>query len=475
MASAQLAPLPTLGFLCLWLHNPDRHLCPASPYWQQRRAKMTTLETAPAEVLHAICALLCPKDVAAARLTSNVLAQIGAHYLVRQATFYTSEASLDRLQKIADHQVFRQYVESLHFEANLLANLCCRSCWLERFAVPGHGTRAHKLEKPEALQPPNTVREKRAYARNLLKWEEDVNEAYDNHHALREAQQELHQQGPELMAKIMPQLPRLQKITFTIGRCQHALSKRFQEEFDRKLGFCPPLSTDTSSTGSQLKHIILPGGNPLRDLQSLVVSDLDPSLFNPKGGPGVMRHAFANLKKLDISFRLPDKVEPSTEPGLYSDLKDGGLRDAISSADNLEDLRIAFNDFTYDGACVELNNILGERSFDHLKKLSISYVEAEAKSFIETLKRQKVLKHVAIHSVYIKGSWVKVLDKMQKELSLKQATFEGFLTDSDGMYDVSPSSYKLVISPLSGRLWWTLIAETLPIPKLVLSFQVLIS
>lgn len=399
---------------------------------------MTTLETTPPEVLHAICALLDPKDVAAARLTSTVLADIGAHYLVRQITFYTSQESLDRFQKIANHQVFRQYVESVHFEANLLANLCCRSCWLERFAIPGHGTRAHKLEKPAPLQPPNTVREKRAYARNLLKWEEEVNEAYDNHHAVREAQQKLHQQGPELMAQVMPQLPRLQNITFTIGRCQHALSKRFQEDFDSQLGFCPPLSIDTGATASQLKHIVLPGGSPLRDLRSLVVSDLDPSLFNLEGGSSVMRQAFANLKKLDISFRLPDKIEPSTEPGLYNDLKEGGLRDAISSADKLEELRVAFNDFTYDGACVDLKNVLGEKSFDHLKKLSITYVEADAKSFIDILKRQKALKHLAILSVTIKGSWVKVLDKMQKELSLKHATFDGFLTDEEeGMYDVS--------------------------------------
>jgi hypothetical protein len=401
---------------------------------------MTTLETAPAEVLHAICTLLCPKDVAAARLTSKVLAEIGAHHLVRQVTFYTSQSSLDRLQKVADHNVFRLYVGTVHFEANLLANLCCRSCWLERFAKPGHGVRAHKLEKPKALQEPSTVREKRTHARNLRKWEEDVNKAYDNHHSLREEQQRLHQQSPELMGQVMPRFPRLQKITFTIGRCQHALSKRFQEDFDHRLGFCPPLSIDTGSTASQVKHLVLPGGKPLRDLQSLVVSDLDPSLFDLASGPSIMRQAFTNLKKLDLSFRLPDRVEPTTEPGLYNDLKNGGLRDAIASAPNLEDLRIAFNDFTYDGPCVDLNNVLGKKCFDYLKKLSISYVEADASDFMDILRRQKVLKHLAIYSVSIKGSWVEVLNEMQKDLSLKHATFDGFLADTDGMYDVSLSS-----------------------------------
>jgi hypothetical protein len=215
------------------------------------------------------------------------------------------------------------------------------------------------------------------------------------------------------------------------------LSKRFQDDFDSKLGFCPPLSIDTGATASQLKHIILPGGKPLRDLRSLVVSDLDPSLFDLKGGPSFMCQAFTNMRKLNISFRLPDKVEPNTQPGLYNDLNEGGLRNAICSAEHLEELRIAFNDFTYDGACVELSNILGEKSFDHLKKLFISYVEADEKDFVDVLKRQKALKHVGIFSVTIKGSWVKVLETMQKELSLKNATFDGFLTDNDGMYDVS--------------------------------------
>lgn len=401
---------------------------------------MTTLDSAPAEVLHAICALLCPKDLAAVRSTSNVLAEIGAHYLVRQVTFHTSQASLDRLQKIADHKVFRQYVETVRFEANLLANVCCRDCWQERFAKPSHGSRAPGLEKPKALQSPRTVREDRQYARNLRRWEEDVNEAYDNHHKLREEQQELHQNGPELMAKIMPQFPRLQNITFTIGRCQHALSKRFQEDFDTKIGFCAPLSLDTAPTGPQLKHIVLPGGKPLRELQNLVVRDLDPSLFGSIEASNLMSHAFTHLKKLDISFRLPDKVEPSIERGLYVDLKKGGLRDAIASAHDLEDLRVAFNDYTYDGPCIELKNILGEKCFDHLKKFSISYVDADAKSFINILKRQKVLQHLAVYSVSIKGSWVDVLNRMQKDLSLKHATFEGFLMDNEGMYDVSSSS-----------------------------------
>ena len=438
MASSDLAPL---GTLCLWLQNPD-HLCPSSPYWQQRRANMTTLETVPAEVLHAICSLLSSKDVAAARRTSKVLAEIGAHHLVRQVTFYTSEASLDRLQKVAEHNVFRLYVGTVHFEANLLANLCCRPCWLERFAKPGHGVRAQRLEKPKALPEPSTVREKRVYARNLQKWEEDVNKAYDDHHNLREEQQRLHQQSPELMAQIIPRFPRLQKITVTIGRCQHALSKRFQQDFDRRLGFCPPLSIDTGSTASQVKHLVLPGGNSLRDLQSLVVSDLDPSLFDLASGPCIMHQAFTNLKKLDLTFRLPDRVEPRTDPGLYNDLKRGGLRSAIASALNLEDLRIAFNDFAYDGPCIDLNDVLGTKGFDHLKKLSISYAEADANDFIEILKRQKVLKHLAIYSVSIKGSWVDVLDEMQKDLSLKHATFDGFLADTDALYDVSLSSLK---------------------------------
>lgn len=90
---------------------------------------MTKLDTAPAEVLHAICALLPPKAVAELRLTCNVLAEIGARYLVKQVKFHTSVTSLERLQMIANHEVFSQYIETVHFEANLLANICCLNSW----------------------------------------------------------------------------------------------------------------------------------------------------------------------------------------------------------------------------------------------------------------------------------------------------------------------------------------------------------
>lgn len=443
MPSATVDPLPALGSLCLWLQNAD-HFCPASPYcyWRQRRINMTTLDTSPAEVLHAICAVLCPKDVAALRLTSSVLAKIGAHYLVRKVTFHTSQASLDRLQKIGDHKVFRQYVDEVHFEANLLANICCRDCWERRFVKASLDAGTSQLKEPKPPTSPTTVREKRLYSRNLKKWEEDVvDSTFHDHHTRREDQQKLHQQGPELMTKIMPQFPRLRKVRFTIARCHHALSTRFQEDFKTKLGICAPVSADTAPTGAQLKHIIAPGRKALQNLQELIISDLDPSLFEPVEGSSIMCRAFTNLKKLDISFRLPESTEQSTEPGLYDALQKGGLRDAIAWAEDLEELRVAFNGYTIDGPCIELKNILGNKSLNRLKKLSIGCVEADAKGFIEILSRQKSLKQLAMYCVSIKGSWVDVLDEMRRNLALTDATFDGFLMDDEQMYEVSePSS-----------------------------------
>jgi hypothetical protein len=429
----RLAADPQLkGILCGWLHQLD-HPCPGVPYWTRRRANMTTLDTAPAEVLHAICALLPPKDVAGLRSTCNVLAQIGAHYLVRQVKFHTSGASLERLQKIANHEVFSQYVETVHFEANLLSNLCCTTAWRDYLQRRGsHGTQNSKLEMPREPQSPTTRNAKRVYVRDMRKWEKLADKMYHEYRSLYEAQQTLHQRGPELMADIMPRFPRLQKVIFAIGRCQHVLSSRFVKEFDTDLGYCAPLSIDTAPTAGQLKHVIAPGGRPL-NLQTLMVCDLDPSLFQTIKTSTLMNGAFANLKKIDISFRLPDKDEPTTEPGLYEVFKKGYLRDALCSAEGLEELRVAFTDYTYDGPCVELKDIFGDKSFEKLKKLSLSYVEANTKDFIETLKHQKALKHLDVAFVSINGSWVDVLEQM-RELDLRQADFSGFLSDDEQMY-----------------------------------------
>lgn len=272
--------------------------------------------------------------------------------------------------------------------------------------------------------------------RNFSKWQTLVEKKYEQYRFLYEAQQQIHQQGPELMADIIPRFPRLQKVIFTVGRCQHVCSSRFIKEYDTDLGYCAPLSIDTAPTVGQLTHIIAPGGCPLPNLQRLIVCDLDPSLFNTVENSILMKDTFINLKKLDVTFRLPNKDESTTEPGLYDVFKSGCLRDAIGSAEGLGELRIAFTDYTYDGPCVELKNILGEKCFEKLTKLSLSYVEANAKDFLEILKRQKVLDHLDVSFFSITGSWVKVLEEMKKELDLKQADFSGILTDDDMLYSM---------------------------------------
>ena len=396
---------------------------------------MTTLDTAPAEILHAICAHLhTTQTVANLRSASKVLSEIGAHYLIKQVRFHTSTRSLDRLQNIADHKVFSQYIETVHFEANLLANISSCDAFRDQFEKHVHGK--PKFEKPKYPSSPVTVREKRLYYRNLKKWQDLVIKKYDEYRIMYEAQQALHKRGPELMAEILPRFPRLQKVIFTIGRCPHALSVRFLEEFDTRLGYCAPLSIDTAPTGPQLIHIVAPAGKSLRNLQTLIISDLDPSIFKLVGASNSLQDAFVNLKKLDLSFRLPDKEEPSTEAGLYKVFQNGALRDAICSALSLEELRISFNDFTYDGPCVELSNILGEQAFPDLKSLFLGYIEADAKSFIETLKRQKNLKSLYISCVSIEGLWVNVLDSLQKGLHLEECVCDGFLSDDEQMYDM---------------------------------------
>ena len=400
---------------------------------------MTTLHNAPAEVLHAICALLSTQDIANVRRTSKVLAEIGAHYAVKKVRFHTSTPSVARLQNIADHEVFSQYIETIHFEANLLAHVDSLDDFKQQFDKPphGHSFRGSKLEKPTPPKSPSSDREKRLHDRNVKKWEGLVRKKFKDYRAMYADQQNLHKQGPELLASILPRFPRLQNIVFTIGRCPHVLSERFLEEYDSKVGYCAPLSIDTAPTGLQLAHILAPAGESLRNLNTLVVSDLDPSFFClVEKDPSPFQDAFVNLKKLDVSFRLPNKEEPSTQAGPYKVFENGALRKAICSAVGLEELRVSFNDFTYDGPCVELKNLVGDQTFPHLKSLFLGYVEADAKSFVEILKRQKNLKSLFVSCVSIKGLWVNVLDSLQKDLQLEEFHCMGFLSDDEEMYDM---------------------------------------
>ncbi|RYP28257.1 hypothetical protein DL767_007307 [Monosporascus sp. MG133] len=67
------------------------------------------------EILHIIASLLSVDDLLIFRLVSKSFADVGAAYLLPEATFYAHEGEVERLRAISLHPIFSRNVKSLRY------------------------------------------------------------------------------------------------------------------------------------------------------------------------------------------------------------------------------------------------------------------------------------------------------------------------------------------------------------------------
>ena len=134
------------------------------------------MDRCPSEVLHAICALLSPEDIAAFRLVAKGLAAIGAYYLVDTVRFHTSPTSLKRLTRMSKHAVFSHSVRKLHWEACTLQS----EITLPQLRELMQNSKARAEAKPKIPHPSASLREHRLFRRNLAKWTNDTQATDEN-------------------------------------------------------------------------------------------------------------------------------------------------------------------------------------------------------------------------------------------------------------------------------------------------------
>jgi hypothetical protein len=354
------------------------------------------MDSCPAEVLHAICALLSPREVAAFRLVSKDLSVIGAHYLVDKVRFHTSPASVKRLTKMSKHAVFSHSVKTLHWEATRLESEITLP-QLREVLQSAATAKATVEAKPKVPAPGASLREQRLFRRNLAKWTSDSKETEQNTKSQfrkykrlvaseDEAEDALLSYNSALTTAIR-RFPRLKEVHFDNepGKCQHMYSQRFGARFD-KVEFPIPFDRDTGSTIWQIRELLTGIANSESTVEKLVVHSMAPSFFQFLTSSNVKKihKAVSPLKHISLWFRLDEDHEHVDDGGCFGILNRGGLRDMLAASPLLEHLAVRFDHYP-EGGWMTLT----------------------------------------------KGSWEHVVELMQKNLSLDVADFEGFLASED--------------------------------------------
>lgn len=401
------------------------------------------MNSCPAEVLHAICALLPPQDVAAFRLVTKDLAVIGAHYLVDKVRFHTSQASIKRLVKMSKHAVFSQSIKILHWEATRL-DPGIKLPQLRDVMQESATAKATGDARPKAPPPGASLREQRLFRRNLAKWSSDTKEREQNIKSQfrkykrivaseDEAEDALLSSNSALTTAIR-RFPRLKEAHFDNepGKCQHMYSERFGARFE-KVEFPIPFERDTGATIWQIRELLIGIANSESAMEKLVVHSMAPSFFQFLPGPVTtqIHKAVSPLKHINLWFRLDEYHQHVDDGGCFAILNRGGLRDLLAAAPLLEYLAVRFDHYP-EGGVTALGNVLGEGAWLKLRCLRISQLSTTEEELMACLIRQKSLKEVSMGWMTLtKGSWEHTVERMRKELSLEVADVDGFLASED--------------------------------------------
>ncbi|ETI28008.1 hypothetical protein G647_00457 [Cladophialophora carrionii CBS 160.54] len=392
-----------------------------------------SLNAFPDEVIVKICAHLDFQSNANLRLSSKRLSQAGGEALVKRVRFHCAEQSLKRFHAIAHDAVLSKYVDTIVFEANLLATIRCVHTFQAHYHLEDH-------DRPRPPPHDASVREKRLYERNVAKFNLAIKKKYDRYLALYDTQQKFLSSTicSEMIDPSMLCFPRLTKVVLsTVGRCKHVLSGRFMESFAPDVTM--PIGLDSKHTKDQLRHLLFPSGQPLTGLKALEVRVLTPKFFSGFLPSDMLCLAFQNLRIIDLDFRLEkDDFTPLQRSNIrqhYADLANGLLRNALCAANDLEQLTVNFDDDGYHGSVADLDKILGNKAWPKLEMLNIDCMSTTEDELMDLLNRQPSLKDLRLGFMHLReGRWLSATTSMRKELKLHDFIPTGIFEDSGQMY-----------------------------------------
>ena len=366
-----------------------------------------------------------PTEAAAFRLVGRVVAEVGLQYLATTVYLALNEESYDRLLAIAEHPIVSKYVVKLEYETEGLKCINRHHQTLTR--LPVIYSRDDSSETPDRSA---SARTWRAYDRESVRdisllnrgqttrvlnraW--SINEEY---HASQKRVQEAHF-FPEKIAEAMKQLPNLKTIFASVDGAY----KRYVAEMEK---FLPP------------KHYLFRceqfGRSSIADSTSSILSaaeSVDLRFYNFLSEPinlqifGQIHNNFASLKKsmlyldtMDLKI-TPQRDRREDESSNMEVLEKGCVLDLVTSAPNLQHLRLVFDTFYCDHMAILFNKTIGGFHWPFLKSVSLVGFDSHEHELCDFFGRHaRTLKHVSLENMHhYEGSWRSTFQEMRRKFA----------------------------------------------------------
>ncbi|KAL9113966.1 MAG: hypothetical protein Q9227_002100 [Pyrenula ochraceoflavens] len=399
------------------------------------------------DVLHLICEILAPKDVATFRQVCKAFAEIGVKHLVPNVTFNCSKLSLERLDELSQSP-FRHGVKSLRYEANILPVYHSPSCYLNALLE-------NLLQHPDAPEQPSddmTDREARARGRNFIKFVQEKSldkrtlvQQFKKYEVIQKGQEQLLEAKGGHWLTLLRAIPRFHSLTSVdfnnMGRCKHALSNRFMAQFDGHPelleGRPVPHYRLGSSVGvCQAMQFLEALGKGESKLQSIDIGVISPrALERLQVGQWNAARCFQYAKTVRLMFRLDSESEEdldtSDPENCYDIVKNGYLGEILATAHDLRSLSLLFLDCALQKPPnFELTGLLCHHHWSNLHELTLMSVvttEGKLRDVLEQYAGSLDSLNLGFISLET-GTWIGIFDMMMYELELQNASFWGLFT-----------------------------------------------
>ena len=393
------------------------------------QASKVPTERLPSELIHMIFTYLEPAEAAAFRLVGKVVAEIGLQYLVPTAYLALNEESYDRLLAIAEHPVVSKYVVKLEYEIEGL-RLISRHEWDQQIqSLSEISSRDATSETPNRSASARTWRAyDQEFVRNLTllnrrQTTSALNRAwlmYEEYHASQKRVQQA-QFFPEKIAEAMKQLRNLKTLSATADGAY----KRYVAEMKK---FLPThylldsrqfgrssIADTTSSILSAAESVDLRCQHFLSRFINLQIFGQINSNF------ASLKNSMLHLETMKLGFTV---IRGGREiHSIKIDIVEKGcVLNFVTSAPNLQHLRLAFDTLCDFFLEIQFNKTIGCFHWPFLKAVSlVGLYSHEYELWIFFGTHARTLKHVSLKNMHqYERSWHKTFQEMRREFAFGQ-------------------------------------------------------
>ena len=389
------------------------------------------------------------RDIPHLRLVCKRFADLGCYYLLSEAQLFLKSSQFERFRQISEHPIISKTVDTLFYEADILTTHDSMQDWRNNICILPLESHTPSLTC--------SPREARAHNRNLIRamhephsahTDQLLQKAYNVYTGYLADQKSMRLQdfNLEVLKDALMKMPNVKIIEFST-ECALGRSSRMAEAFKDCLSMpYADLQSEEGCGVGQLRSLLVAAEAAGLKFETLAAGNVDWRFFqeSSKQNQEVLRkmqrsvHALHTLK-LYITTHGDnggwfdwDHFHPIIPECARSLHETSHLKDFITATPNLERLDINF-DCDDPFPPTTLCDSVGTFTWHSLRVAAFAYISADEDCLAQFFVRHaSTLRKLRLETILLTtGSWLPLLRRARKTLTLEQACICGRLSSDD--------------------------------------------